>query len=89
MHNRQRLIAAVGIAVALLGGTGAIAAADEGPGSVTVPLQGPVDPPDVPGQPDLPEPGDRPDGADAPDVPGQPEPGDTPDVPPPAAPPTR
>lgn len=70
-------------AALLLGGAGAIAASTGMSGPVP---QGPstTDGPDIPGVPDLPEPGDTPDAADAPDVPGvsdSPEPGDTPDAP--------
>jgi hypothetical protein len=90
MQKRRMIAAGIATAALLLGGAGAIAAANTMNGP---PLQGPTptDEPDVPGQPDIAEPGDTPDAVDGPDVPGQPdlpEPGDTVDTTPPSAPPT-
>jgi hypothetical protein len=62
MPKRRTLAAAIAAATLLLGGAGAVAYAN----TMSVPPpQGPAaatNGPDVPGQPDLPEPGDTPDG---------------------------
>jgi hypothetical protein len=73
MQIRHTIITLFAATAILLGGAGAIAAANPslGPAPQAPGVQGPTDAPDVPGQPDLPEPGD------------------TPDAPPPAAPAPR
>jgi hypothetical protein len=86
MEARHRVAAGCAAAMVLLGVGGGIAVAQTGG---PVPQSPAVNGPDVPGQPDVPEPGDTPDVQpqamhNGPDLPGQPdlpEPGDTPDAP--------
>jgi hypothetical protein len=95
MNARHKLIAGIAAGAAFLSIGGGIAAAHtvsstppqapivQGP-TPSVPVPEPSNGPDIPGQPDLPEPGDVPDVANGPDIPGQPdlpEPGDVPDAP--------
>jgi hypothetical protein len=68
MSPRQKVGIAFAIAAVMTGIGGGIAAAHsmsapapQGP-ALNAPANDPVDPPDAPGQPDLPEPGDVPDG---------------------------
>jgi hypothetical protein len=91
MNTRQKIGAGIAAAAVLLGVGGGIAAA--APVAAPMPQSPAVNGPDVPGQPDLPEPGDVPDvpgqpaaydEVNGPDIPGQPdlpEPGDVPDAP--------
>jgi hypothetical protein len=60
MNSRQKVGAGIAAAAVLLAVGGGIAAAQSG--SAPAPHSPVVNGPDVPGQPDLPEPGDTPDG---------------------------